>query len=385
MNYEKPKERPQIGKFFGFDHIKFWVGNSKQAASFYTSRFGFEYLAYQGLETKSRETACHVVKRNDIIFAFESSYDPEDKNGIGMHVLKHGDGVRDIAFTVEDCETTFELAKKRGAKVVRNIEKLKDEDGEIIIASILAYNDTIHTFVERKNYKGLFMPGFVKHHETEAFNNEENELKLNFIDHVVSNHPEGEMEVKANWYETVLDFHRFWSVDDSIMHTEYSALNSIVVADYDENIKMPINEPAKGKKKSQIQEYCDYYNGSGVQHIALNTDDIIESIQKLRKRGVQFLNIPKTYYDNLRKKIPSMNIKIKEDIDKLEELRILIDYDDNGYLLQLFTKPLEDRPTLFFEIIQRRNHQGFGAGNFKALFRAIELDQELRGNLVDIK
>lgn len=241
---------PQIGKFFGFDHVVFYVGNAKQAASFYTTRLGFEYYAYKGLETGDREDVHHVVKNNAIIFDFVSSYDPEDKKGIGQSVLKHGDGVKDIAFTVEDCKHTFKVSVERGAKVVKEPETLNDELGEVVIASVKTYNETIHTFVERKNYKGFFMPGFVKHPMKEVFNNEDNVIRVDFIDHIVGNLPVGDMEPTVQWYETMLDFHRFWSVDDSIMHTEYSALNSIVIADFDEKIKMPINEPAKGKKKS---------------------------------------------------------------------------------------------------------------------------------------
>ena len=384
MNYKKPTERPSFGKFVGFDHVVFWVGNAKQAAAYYTSRLGFNYLAYKGLETGTRDVASHVVSNNKVIFEFQSSYDPKDKNRIGEHVQKHGDGVRDVAFTVEDCKAVFEFAVSKGAKPFKAPEESSDESGTIITASIIPYGDTIHTFVERKNYKGLFLPGYVKHPDIEIFNTMMEPSNLEFIDHVVCNHPAGEMEVCAQWYENSLQFHRFWSVDDSIMHTDYSALNSIVMADFDEVIKLPINEPAKGKKKSQIQEYVDYYAGAGVQHIALNTNDILKSVGNLRKRGVEFLKVPKSYYDNLRKNIPKMSITIKEDIDMIEELGILIDYDDKGYLLQLFTKPLEDRPTLFIEIIQRRNHQGFGAGNFKSLFKAIEDEQAKRGNLTDL-
>lgn len=382
MEYDKPKERPDIGRFIGFDHVVFWVGNAKQAASYYTSKFGFEYLAYKGLETGERNIASHVVKKNNAIFVFQSSYDPKDGQGIGQHVKVHGDGVRDIAFTVEDCKKTFEVAKKRGAKVVRDIEELEDSDGKVIIASVQTYGETIHTFVERKNYHGLFMPGYRKHHLTEPFNKIGESIEFQFIDHIVGNQSANDMEPTAQWYEQMLDFHRFWSVDDSIMHTEYSALNSVVMADFDEVIKMPINEPAPGKRKSQIQEYVDYYNGAGVQHIALNTSDIVKTIELLRARGVEFLEVPNTYYDNLRRNLPNISIKIKEDIDTLQKLKILIDYDDKGYLLQLFTKPVEDRPTLFFEFIQRNNHQGFGAGNFKSLFKAIEDEQALRGNLI---
>lgn len=261
----------------------------------------------------------------------------------------------------------------------------KDEFGEVIMAGIKAYNDTVHYLVKKINYKGAFLPGYKEHPQKEIFNTILPSPELSFIDHVVSNQKVGDMEPTAQWYEKMLSFHRFWSVDDKIMHTEYSALNSIVMADFDQVIKLPINEPAKGKKVSQIQEYVDYYAGAGVQHIALRSFDIIKTITNLRKRGVEFLMVPKSYYDNLRKNIPKMSIKIIEDINKLEELGILIDYDDKGYLLQLFTKPVEDRPTLFLEVIQRRNHQGFGAGNFKSLFKAIEDEQNKRGNLVDMK
>lgn len=382
MNYEKPTERPSIGKFNGFDHVVFWVGNAKQAAAYYTSRFGFEYLAYKGLETGERNVASHVIKRNRTIFEFQSSYDPKDGSGIGEHVKIHGDGAKDIAFEVEDCVHTFNTAKSRGAKVIREVETLSDEHGVVIRASVQTYNDTIHTFIERKNYKGIFLPGYKAHPNKEIFNDILPPVEFEFIDHVVGNQGVGDMEPTAQWYEKMLDFHRFWSVDDKIMHTEYSALNSVVVSDFDEVIKMPINEPAKGLRKSQIQEYVDYYHGAGVQHIALNTKDIISTITELRKRGVEFLEVPKAYYDNLRNVLPKLQIEVSEDINTLEKLKILIDYDDKGYLLQLFTKPVEDRPTLFFEFIQRKNHWGFGAGNFKSLFKAIEDEQARRGNLI---
>jgi 4-hydroxyphenylpyruvate dioxygenase len=383
VDYEKPTERPSNGTFYGFDHVVFYVGNAKQAAAYYTSRFGFEYFAYQGLETGNRQEAAHVLKQDKIFFVFKSSYGPfEDKeNEISKHVSKHGDGVRDIAFTVDDSKKIYEKAMERGAISIMEPKVLEDEHGKVVISSVKTYGDTVHTFVERKNYKGPFLPGYKEHYNKEVLNEFLPETKLEVVDHCVGNQPEGEMSPAVEWYEKVLEFHRFWSVDDKMMHTEYSALSSIVVADFDENIKMPINEPAKAKKKSQIQEYVDYYVGSGVQHIALKTDNIIDSVTALRKRGVEFLPCPKAYYENLRKKLPNLNIKVKEDIDTIEKLNILIDYDDQGYLLQIFTKPVEDRPTLFYEIIQRRNHQGFGAGNFKSLFQAIEEEQERRGNL----
>lgn len=378
---EKQSERPPIGKFLGFDHIVYWVGNAKQAASYYTTKFGFEYFAYKGLETQERKIASHVVKRNKAILEFQSSYEANDQTGIGEHVKKHGDGVRDIAFTVEDAALTFETAKKRGAKVIRELHTLKDEHGEVILGSILTYGDTIHTFVQRNNYTGLFLPGYKPHHLVEPINKVFAEAPFEIIDHCVGNQALGDMEPTAEWYEKMLDFHRFWSVDDSIMHTEYSALKSIVVADFDEKIKMPINEPAKGKRKSQIEEYVDYYYGAGVQHIAFRTLDIITTVTRLRERGVEFLDIPPAYYTNLRQNLKNTKIIVKEDLDVIEKLKILVDFDEEGYLLQLFTKPVEDRPTLFYEFIQRNNHQGFGAGNFKSLFVAIELEQAKRGNL----
>jgi len=391
MDYDKPTQRPEIGQFFGFDHVVFWVGNAKQAASFYTSRFGFEYFAYQGLETGERKMATHVVKKGKIVFAFTSTYGPyEDKTAeMSDHLIKHGDGVKDIAFTVDDATKMHDTAVKRGAKSYKPPKTLTDEHGSVIVSSIQTYGDTIHTFIQRtvegKEYKGIFLPGFKEHFLKDPINEVLPDTQLEIIDHIVGNQGENDMVPTADWYEKTLDFHRFWSIDDKMLHTEYSALNSIVMADFDEVIKLPINEPAKGKRKSQIQEYVDYYAGAGVQHIALKTENIIDAVSALRKRGVEFLPIPKSYYDNFRKALPNLSIEVKEDIDTIERLGLLIDYDDNGYLLQLFTKPLEDRPTLFIEIIQRRNFWGFGAGNFKSLFKAIEDEQAKRGNLTETK
>jgi len=382
--------RPEIGRFFGFDHVLFWVGNARQAASYYAARFGFEYHAYQGLETGQRNVATHVVKNGRILFAFATSYGPYEHKDDTMskHLVQHGDGVRDIAFTVEDATKVYEIAMKRGAKSIAEPKTLKDEHGSVIVASIQTYGDTIHTFVQRKvdgqEYNGVFLPGFKEHYLRDPLNEVLPATKLDVVDHIVGNGYVGDMVPTADWYQNTLDFHRFWSVDDKLMHTDYSALNSIVMADYDEVIKLPINEPAKGKKKSQIQEYCDFYAGAGVQHIALKTENILDAVSALRKRGVEFLPIPKSYYDNFRKALPNLNIQVKEDIDTIEKLGLLIDYDDNGYLLQLFTKPLEDRPTVFIEIIQRRNFEGFGAGNFKSLFKALEDEQDKRGNLTDM-
>jgi len=382
-------QRPEVGRFLGFDHVVFWVGNAKQAASYYTTRFGFDYFAYQGLETGERKVATHVVKKGKIIFAFSSTYGSYESKDQAMseHLVKHGDGVKDMALTVEDAKKTHDVAVKRGAKSVSEPKTLTDEFGSVIVASIQTYGDSIHTLVQRnvdgKEYSGVFLPGFKEHFLRDPINDVLPDTKLDIIDHIVGNQAEHDMVPTAEWYEKMLDFHRFWSIDDKLMHTDYSALNSIVVADFDETIKLPINEPAKGKRKSQIQEYVDYYVGAGVQHLALKTENIIEAVTALRKRGVEFLSIPKAYYDNFRKALPNLSIDVKEDIDTIEKLGLLIDYDDNGYLLQLFTKPLEDRPTVFIEIIQRRNFWGFGAGNFKSLFKAIEDEQALRGNLTE--
>ncbi|XP_046447668.1 4-hydroxyphenylpyruvate dioxygenase-like [Daphnia pulex] len=380
--YTDKGPKPPAGKFLHFDHLTFWVGNAKQAASYYCTRMGFTPAGYQGLETGSRKVAAHLVAQNKIRFVFKSAYEPNDDSEMGPHLVRHGDGVKDIAFSVEDLDAIVQAAKDRGAKVVRDIWQEEDEFGFVRFATVQTYGDTTHTFVERGNYTGFFLPGYNKIPVSEdPLLSTLPTIDLNFIDHVVGNQPDLQMESAAEWYTQNLMFHRFWSVDDSQIHTQYSALRSIVVTNYEETIKMPINEPANGLRKSQIQEYTDYYGGAGVQHIALNTSDIITAIRNLRKRGTQFLTVPAAYYDQLRVKLAESPVKIKEDLSVLQELNILVDYDDNGYLLQLFTKPMQDRPTLFLEVIQRNNHQGFGAGNFKALFEAIELDQDARGNL----
>jgi 4-hydroxyphenylpyruvate dioxygenase len=358
------------------------VGNAKQAAYWYCTCFGFKPYAYRGLETGSRRIVSHVVRHDKIFFVFDSPMTPNNKE-MGEHITQHGDGVKDVAFEVEDLDAIVKAAKAHGAKVVRDVWEESDEGGKVRMATLQTYGDTVHTLVERGSYKGMFLPGYKPHpFSPEIFDNLP-PTGLRFVDHVVGNQPDLQMESVAQWYEKMLNFHRFWSVDDSIIHTDYSALRSIVVTNWEETIKMPINEPASGKNRavSQIQEYVDYYGGAGVQHIALNSNDIIESIKAMRYRGVEFLTIPDAYYDQLRQRLKSAKIKVTEDMDMLQKLRILIDYDDDGYLLQIFTKPVQDRPTLFIEIIQRHNHQGFGAGNFKALFESIELEQQNRHNL----
>lgn len=380
-SYSDRGERPESGHFLGFDHIHFWVGNALQAAAYFVCRFGFEPYAYRGLETGSRSVMTQVVRQNDVIFAFSSALEPHDHT-ITPHVALHGDGVRDIAFAVSDCQAVFDRAVAAGATVVSPLNDYKGADGECITATIAApHKGTLHTFVERRDYRGAFLPHYALVDDTDPQLDLVSPVNLKFVDHCVANHPEGKMEPVVQWYQDTLSFHRFWSVDDTQLHTEYSSLRSVVVADYDENVKLPINEPAKGLRKSQIQEFVDYYGGSGVQHIALRTDDIIHSVSTLRRRGVSFIRVPDAYYDNLRERLGNSTVQVEEDIAKLQKLAILVDFDDKGYLLQIFTKPVVDRPTVFLEIIQRRLHDGFGAGNFKSLFEAIERDQALRGNL----
>ncbi|XP_011164549.1 4-hydroxyphenylpyruvate dioxygenase [Solenopsis invicta] len=377
--YTDKGPQPVGGKFLSFDHIKFWVGNAKQAASFYRCRMGFQPVGYRGLENGFRRTATHVVRQNKIVFVFESPYEPDNEE-MSDHLSRHGDGVRDVAFNVEDIDTIVKVAKKRGAEIVRDIWEESDEYGTVRMATLKTYGDTLHTLIDRTRYKGFFLPGFARAPE-DVLLPQLPQIHLNFVDHVVGNQPDKQMEPVAKWYEECLQFHRFWSVDDTQLHTEYSALRSIVMTNWEETVKMPINEPAPGKKRSQIQEYVEYYGGAGVQHIALNTSDIITAITNLRARGMEFLEVPDSYYNMLKNRLKASGMTIVEDLDILQKLKILIDYDENGYLLQIFTKNMQDRPTLFIEVIQRRNHNGFGAGNFQALFEAIELEQAKRGNL----
>jgi len=386
-SYESRGPEPTNGNFTGFDHIHWIVGNAKMAASWYCARFGFEYLAYRGLETGSRDIVTHVVKQGKIVFAFSSQLTPAGAKllggDIGAHLVQHGDGVKDVAFAVDNVQSIYDAAIERGAESVAPVEEAKDEHGSVKMATVKTYGDTVHTFVERGSYDGVFLPGYKDMRgKTDALTTCTPPVGLSLIDHVVGNQPEDAMLPTVEYYERVMQFHRFWSVDDSQLHTEYSSLRSVVMADYSHAIKMPINEPAAGKKKSQIQEYVEYYGGAGVQHIALLTENIIDAITHLRARGVEFLSVPESYYDVLAERLAKSGITVKEDMDAIKDLNILVDFDDKGYLLQLFTKPLMDRPTVFIEIIQRAGNSGFGAGNFKALFESIEREQARRGNLV---
>jgi len=355
----------------GTDYIEFYVGNAKQAAHFYRSAFGFELVAYRGPETGNRESASYLLQQDKVRLVLTTPM--RATNEIADHIHRHSDGVRDIALWVDDARSAFALAVERGAKPVRNPTVLEDGDGEIVIAAIQTYGETIHSLVERKNYRGLFMPGFVAKESVYK----PSPVGLKYVDHCVGNVELGAMNKWVRFYADVLGFSQIISFDDKAISTEYSALMSKVMANGNGRIKFPINEPAEGKKKSQIDEYLDFYDGPGVQHIAIATDDIIGTVTALRDRGVEFLRVPGTYYDTVLDRVGH----IDEDVTSLRDLGILVDRDDEGYLLQIFTKPVEDRPTVFYEIIERKGAKSFGAGNFKALFEAIEREQELRGNL----
>jgi len=360
----------------GTDYVEFYVGNAKQAAHFYKTAFGFQSLAYAGLETGVRDRASYVLKQDKIRLVLTTALNSESP--IGEHVKKHGDGVKVVALWVEDARAAFEETTRRGAKPYMQPTVEKDETGEVVRAGIYTYGETIHMFVERRNYNGTFLPGY-KEWKSD-YNPAPTGLK--YIDHMVGNVGWGEMNTWVKWYEDVMGFVNFLSFDDKQIHTEYSALMSKVMSNGNGRIKFPINEPAKGKKKSQIEEYLDFYEGPGCQHIAVATDDILKTVADLRSRGVEFLSTPpQSYYDEIPKRLGKHMEMMKEDINELAKLGIMIDADEEGYLLQIFTKPVEDRPTLFYEIIQRMGARGFGAGNFKALFESIEREQELRGTL----
>ncbi|MFN8296618.1 MAG: 4-hydroxyphenylpyruvate dioxygenase [Chitinophagales bacterium] len=360
----------------GTDYVEFYVGNAKQAAHFYKTAFGFQSLAYAGLETGIRDKASYVLAQDKIRLVLTTPLTSDSV--INQHIVKHGDAVKVIALWVDDATKSFEETTKRGAKPFMQPTVERDEFGEVVRSGIYTYGETVHIFVERKNYNGTFLPGY------QPWKSDYNPspVGLKFIDHMVGNVGWGEMNQWVKWYEDVMGFVNFLSFDDKQIHTEYSALMSKVMSNGNGRIKFPINEPAEGKKKSQIEEYLDFYEGSGVQHIAVATDDIIKTVSELRTRGVEFLSAPPhTYYEEIPARLGEhMNI-MKEDISVLEKLAILVDADEDGYLLQIFTKPVEDRPTLFFEIIQRMGAKGFGAGNFKALFESIEREQEKRGTL----
>lgn len=355
----------------GTDYVELYVGNAKQSALYYQYAFGFELIAYAGPETGVKDRASYVLKQEKIRLVLTSPLSSE--HPITSHINQHGDGVKVLALWVDDAEKSWKETTSRGAVSVDPPKTLQDQNGEVRVASIQTYGDTIHTFVERKNYQGLFLPGYKARKSTYPSQS----IGLKYIDHCVGNVELGEMNRWVEFYEQVMGFKLLLTFDDKDISTEYSALMSKVVSNGNGYIKFPINEPAEGKKKSQIEEYLDFNGGPGVQHIAIATYDIIQTVGELRKRGVEFLEVPSSYYDDLLDRVG----KIDEDLAPLKALNILVDRDEEGYLLQIFTKPVQDRPTLFFEIIQRKGATSFGKGNFKALFESIEREQQLRGNL----
>jgi len=360
----------------GTDYIEFWVGNAKQASQFYRAAFGFQLVAYRGPETGVRDRASYLLQQEKIRFVLTTPIRPDlsdEARMVADHVHRHGDGVRDLALWVDDAREAYAKAIDRGAVSAQEPRVLKDDDGEIVIAAIRTYGDTIHSLVERRNYRGLFMPGF----RAVAPRFQPAPVGLKYVDHCVGNVELGRMNTWVQFYGDVMGFRNLLTFDDKDISTEYSSLMSKVMANGNDRIKFPINEPAAGKRKSQIDEYLEFYQGPGVQHMALATDDIIATVTALRDRGVEFLTVPTTYYEELQGRVGT----IDEPLDVLASLGILVDRDPDGYLLQIFTKPVEDRPTVFYEIIQRKGARSFGKGNFRALFEAIEREQAARGNL----
>ena len=355
----------------GTDFVELYVGNAKQAAYYYQHAWGFEPVAYSGLETGKKDQVSYVLQQGKIRIVLTSPLTPG--GDLNEHINKHGDGVKMVALWVDDARKSYEETTKRGAKSYVEPYVLEDENGKAVISGIHTYGETIHLFVERKDYTGPFLPGYKAY----ASRVKTNDTGLKYIDHMVGNVGWNEMNKWVEFYAKVMGFAQMVSFDDKDISTDYTALMSKVMSNGNGRIKFPINEPAEGKKKSQIEEYIDFYNGAGVQHIALSTDNIIETVTALRDRGVEFLYVPETYYDTLLERVG----EIDEELEPLKELGVLVDRDDEGYLLQIFTKPVLDRPTMFFEIIQRKGAQSFGKGNFKALFEAIEREQDLRGTL----
>jgi 4-hydroxyphenylpyruvate dioxygenase len=355
----------------GTDYVEFYVGNAKQAAHFYKTTFGFKGVAYAGPETGLKDQVSYVLRQNKLTFVFTTSLRANTE--ISNHVTKHGDGVKVLALMVNDATYAYEQTTSRGAHAFMTPKVLNDADGTIVMSGIGTYGDTVHLFIERKNYNGIFLPGYKKWESSY----EPSSTGLEYVDHCVGNVGWNQMNKWVSYYEQVMGFKNILTFDDKDISTEYSALMSKVMSNGNGYVKFPINEPAEGKKKSQVEEYLDFYNGEGVQHVAIATKNIIETVAKLQERGIDFLKVPDGYYTELLERVG----KIDEDIAPLQKLGILVDRDEDGYLLQIFTKPLQDRPTLFFEIIQRKGAKSFGKGNFKALFEALEAEQNARGNL----
>ena len=355
----------------GTDYVEFYTGNAKQAAHFYKTAFGFQSLAYAGPETGLKDRVSYVIRQNKITFVLTTPL--RQGNAIADHIQKHGDAVKVLALQVQDATSAWNETTRRGGKSYMEPKTLTDESGEVVVSGIHTYGDTVHLFIERKNYTGVFMPGFV------AWSSNYNppDTGLLYVDHCVGNVGWNQMDPWVKFYEDVMGFRNILTFDDNDISTEYSALMSKVMSNGNGFVKFPINEPAEGKKKSQVEEYLDFYNGEGVQHVAIATGDIVKTVTELQNRGIEFLTIPASYYNDVLDRVG----KIDEDLEPLSKLGILIDVDEEGYLLQIFSKPLQDRPTLFFEIIQRKGAKSFGKGNFKALFEALEREQDARGNL----
>lgn len=368
INKETPTDILPIN---GTDYIELYVGNAKQAAMYYMAAFGFNLVAYKGPETGSREVVSYVMQQGKIRLVLTAALNKDHE--ISKHVAQHSDGVKVLALWVDDARYSFESTVSRGAEPAFEPTVIRDDDGEIVISSIKTYGETIHTFVERKNYKGIFMPGYQPWSNTRKVES----IGLEYIDHCVGNVELGSMNKWVDFYQEVMGFKLLITFDDNDISTEYTALMSKVVSNGNGYIKFPINEPAQGRKKSQIEEYLDFYHSAGVQHIAVATKDIIKTVSMLRANGVEFLRVPDTYYEDLSERLG----EISEPMEEIKRLNILVDRDEEGYLLQIFTKPVQDRPTVFFEIIERKGATSFGKGNFKALFEAIEREQELRGTL----
>jgi 4-hydroxyphenylpyruvate dioxygenase len=355
----------------GTDYVEFYCGNAKQSAYYYQTAWGYELVAYAGLETGLKDRASYVLQQGKIRLVLTSSFDPESP--VSRHVAKHGDGVKVLALWVDDARKAWEETTKRGAVSVQEPTEMKDEHGSVVVAAIQTYGETIHRFVQRSDYRGAFLPGY----QPATSKVPVEPIGLKYIDHCVGNVELGQMNEWVRFYEDVMGFKLLITFDDQDISTEYTALMSKVVSNGNGYIKFPINEPADGKRKSQIEEYIEFYRGAGVQHIAVATDDILHTVSELRRRGVEFLYVPDTYYDDLFDRVGT----IEEDMEPLRANNILVDRDDEGYLLQIFTRPVQDRPTVFYEIIQRKGAKSFGKGNFKALFEAIEREQERRGTL----
>ena len=371
LTHHEPQTSEDLLQLNGTDYVEFYVGNARQASYFYRTAFGFSLVAYSGPETGQRDRASYVLQQGKIRFVLTTPLRPD--NEVAEHIRLHGDGVRDVALWVDDAKQAWRETTRRGARSVQEPHATSDDHGTVKTASIAIYGDTIHTFVERKNYHGPFLPGYVsKGHDHLA-----RPTGLLHVDHVVGNVGWNEMNRWVDFYATVMGFSLYQHFDDKDISTEYSALMSKVMANGNGRVKFPLNEPAEGRRKSQIEEYLEYHHGPGVQHIAMATNDIVHTVSRMQEQGIEFLRVPHSYYAQLQGRTG----RIDEPIEALEKLGILVDRDDEGYMLQIFTRPVEDRPTLFFEIIQRKGSRSFGKGNFKALFEAIEREQADRGNL----